>query len=54
MTKRRNGTQNTEAAIKLDDKELEQVTGGRAGTGKVTLNPFTIIKKMDKASPILP
>jgi hypothetical protein len=50
----------------LTDADLDQVTGGGgteqslnigsqssgAGAGKVTFNPFSITRKIDKASPI--
>ena len=42
----------------LSDSEAEQVAGGGtgaqstgAGAGKVTFNPFSITRKIDKASP---
>ncbi len=40
----------------LTDAELEAATGGTgsgAGAGKVTFQPFTITRKIDKSSPIL-
>jgi type VI protein secretion system component Hcp len=43
----------------LSDQQLDQVTGGKgsqstgAGAGKVSFNPFTITKHVDKASPML-
>ncbi len=44
----------TEALTELD---LCKVTGGShstgAGAGKVTFNPFSITKHVDKASPVL-
>jgi type VI protein secretion system component Hcp len=36
----------------LPESELEKVAGGAAG-GKVTFNPFSITRKVDKASPKL-
>jgi type VI protein secretion system component Hcp len=36
----------------LPESELEKVAGGTAG-GKVTFNPFSITRKVDKASPNL-
>jgi type VI protein secretion system component Hcp len=35
----------------LPESELEKVAGGAAG--KVTFNPFSITKHLDKASPVL-
>ena len=35
----------------LSESELDQVAGGAAG--KVTFNPFSITKHVDKASPVL-
>jgi type VI protein secretion system component Hcp len=41
----------------LSDAELEQATGGsqssESGAGKVTFNPFSITRKIDKSSPQL-
>jgi hypothetical protein len=34
----------------LPESELERVAGGAAG--KVTFNPFSITRKVDKASPV--
>jgi type VI protein secretion system component Hcp len=53
-----------ERTIQLDTSELtvtelEAATGGKgsqstgAGAGKVTFNPFSITRKVDKATPIL-
>ena len=43
------------AAKELSFAELDNVTGGSqstgAGAGKVTFNPFSITRKIDKASP---
>jgi len=43
-------------ARELHNEELDQVTGGSqstgAGAGKVTFNPFSITRKIDKSSPI--
>jgi type VI protein secretion system component Hcp len=37
----------------LSEKELEKATGGDgAGAGKVSFNPFSITRKIDKSSPI--
>ena len=36
----------------LTEAELANVSGGR-GAGKVTFNPFSITKHVDKASPVL-
>jgi type VI protein secretion system component Hcp len=39
----------------LHNEELDHVTGGSqstgAGAGKVTFNPFSITRKIDKSSP---
>jgi type VI protein secretion system component Hcp len=41
----------------LTDAELEAATGGSqstgAGAGKVTFNPFSVTRKIDRASPVL-
>jgi type VI protein secretion system component Hcp len=41
----------------LSEAELENATGGSqssgAGAGKVTFNPFSITRKIDKSSPVL-
>jgi type VI protein secretion system component Hcp len=43
----------------LSDRQLDQVAGGigsqstGAGAGKVTFNPFSITRKVDRASPTL-
>jgi bacteriocin-like protein len=44
----------------LSDQQLDQVSGGGigsqssgAGAGKVTFNPFSITRHVDKASPVL-
>ena len=40
----------------LSEAELANVSGGKstgAGAGKVTFNPFSITKHIDKASPVL-
>ncbi len=43
----------------LHNEELDQVSGGNtgsqstgAGAGKVTFNPFSITRKIDKSSPL--
>jgi bacteriocin-like protein len=40
----------------LSEEQLNQVSGGSqstgAGAGKVTFNPFSITRKIDRASPI--
>jgi hypothetical protein len=45
------------ATKELSEADLELVTGGSqssgSGAGKVTFNPFSITRKVDKASPIL-
>jgi type VI protein secretion system component Hcp len=39
--------------IELSDQQLGTVSGGgAAGAGKVSFNPFSITRKIDKASPI--
>lgn len=47
----------TESTVtELTIAELEAATGGKgstAGAGKVTFNPFSITRKIDKATPIL-
>ena len=44
-------------AEELTELELCNITGGKqssgAGAGKVTFNPFSITKHVDKASPVL-
>jgi type VI protein secretion system component Hcp len=42
-------------AAELTEIELSNVTGGStgAGAGKVTFNPFSITRHVDKASPVL-
>lgn len=43
-------------AEELTELELCNITGGQstgAGAGKVTFNPFSITKHVDKASPVL-
>jgi type VI protein secretion system component Hcp len=53
-----------ERIVQLDKSELtiaelETATGGKgsqstgAGAGKVTFNPFSVTRKVDKATPIL-
>ena len=41
----------------LSEAELEKATGGSqssgAGAGKVTFNPFSITRKIDKSLPVL-
>ena len=39
----------------LSEAELEKATGGSGGSGagKVTFNPFSITRKIDKSSPTL-
>ena len=40
----------------LTEAQLADVSGGKstgAGAGKVTFNPFSITKRIDKASPVL-
>ena len=38
----------------IPDQELDTVVGGSgAGAGKVTFNPFSITRHVDKASPVL-
>jgi type VI protein secretion system component Hcp len=55
MTKPDHATPNE----RLSDQQLDQVSGGigsqssGAGAGKVTFNPFSITRKVDKASPVL-
>jgi type VI protein secretion system component Hcp len=39
------------SAESLPESELDKVAGGAAG--KVTFNPFSITKHLDKASPVL-
>jgi type VI protein secretion system component Hcp len=46
-------------SAELSEQQLDLVTGGGigsqssgAGAGKVTFNPFSITRKVDKASPI--
>jgi type VI protein secretion system component Hcp len=58
MTKPRNEKGNTEAptaTTELGQDELEKVAGGThssgSGAGKVSFNPFSITRKIDKASP---
>jgi type VI protein secretion system component Hcp len=45
------------ATTELSDAELEKATGGSqssgSGAGKVTFNPFSITRKVDKSSPTL-
>jgi hypothetical protein len=45
------------ATKELSEAELEKATGGSqssgAGAGKVTFNPFSITRKIDKSSPVL-
>jgi type VI protein secretion system component Hcp len=45
------------ATKELSDAELEKATGGSqssgSGAGKVTFNPFSITRKIDKSSPSL-
>jgi len=40
----------------ISDQEMDKVSGGSqstgAGAGKVTFNPFSITRKVDKSSPI--
>lgn len=47
----------TPAIKELSEVELEKATGGSqstgAGAGKVTFNPFSITRKIDKSSPVL-
>jgi type VI protein secretion system component Hcp len=42
-------------SVELSEAELSTVAGGGsgAGAGKVTFNPFSITKHVDKASPVL-
>jgi hypothetical protein len=46
----------TDCAGDLTDKQLDAVSGGSqssgAGAGKVSFNPFSITRKIDRASPI--
>jgi len=44
--------QSRRQAEQLTEFELCNITGG-AGAGKVTFNPFSITKHVDKASPVL-
>jgi type VI protein secretion system component Hcp len=38
----------------ISDQELDTIVGGSdAGAGKVTFNPFSITRHVDKASPVL-
>ena len=36
----------------LPESELDQIAGGTANAGKVTFNPFSITRHVDKASPV--
>jgi len=49
--------QSRRQAEQLTEFELCNITGGSqstgAGAGKVTFNPFSITKHVDKASPVL-
>ena len=38
-------------SVELSEAELSTVAGG--GAGKVTFNPFSITRHVDKASPVL-
>jgi bacteriocin-like protein len=38
----------------ISEQELDTIVGGSgAGAGKITFNPFSITKHVDKASPVL-
>jgi bacteriocin-like protein len=38
----------------ISERELDTIVGGSgAGAGKITFNPFSITKHVDKASPVL-
>jgi hypothetical protein len=39
-------------SIELSEADLSTVAGG-AGAGKITFNPFSITRHVDKASPVL-
>lgn len=39
-----------DAAAPLPEESLEQVVGGAAGSGKIQMNDFHFVKKVDKAS----
>lgn len=36
----------------LPESELDQIAGGAANAGKVTFNPFSITRHVDKSSPV--
>jgi type VI protein secretion system component Hcp len=49
-------TDRSSDGFEVSDKQLDSVWGGSqssgAGAGKATFNPFSITRKIDKASPI--
>jgi bacteriocin-like protein len=46
-------TETRELSIdEISDQELDTIVGG-ADAGKVTFNPFSITRHVDKASPVL-
>jgi type VI protein secretion system component Hcp len=58
MTRLQGSKDNLEALVtttELSEAELEKATGGSqsggSGAGKVTLNPFSVTRKIDSSSP---
>ena len=44
-----------EGAVEIEEEKLDQASGGAtggAGAGKVTLEDFSFVKKVDKSTPL--